>query len=261
MFAKLAQAGNPLDPVGGFGGCPRLRLRPNGLDKGGLDQPPRHNRHSGKREIEETHERLYHSGVSGGKTLTPFPGIKRRRGNKSPPPPLCLADAEYRRFQTLHDKRKELVDCIPRLRRFALALAGNQPDADDLVQSAVEKALRNLGGFQNGTRMDSWLFKITQNLWIDSRRSHKRRGGQTTLNDAMHIAGEDGRKLVEERAMIEHTRAAIASLPEEQRLAVAYVLVEGQSYKDAAHNLGVPVGTVMSRLSRARKALAAQVLG
>ncbi|MEE2692167.1 MAG: RNA polymerase sigma factor [Pseudomonadota bacterium] len=158
-------------------------------------------------------------------------------------------------------KRKELVDCIPRLRRFALALAGNQADADDLVQSAIEKALRNLGSFQNGTRMDSWLFKITQNLWIDSRRASKRRGGHTELSDAMHLAGEDGRKLVEDRAMIEDTRAAIAALPEEQRLAVAYVLVEGLSYKDAAHNLGVPIGTVMSRLSRARKTLAAQVLG
>lgn len=142
-----------------------------------------------------------------------------------------------------------------------MALAGNQADADDLVQSAVEKALRNLGSFQDGTRMDSWLFKITQNLWIDGRRSEKRRGAQASLDAALHIASEDGRKLVEDRAMIESTRAAIAGLPEEQRLAVAYVLIEGLSYKDAAHNLGVPIGTVMSRLSRARKALTAQVLG
>lgn len=109
--------------------------------------------------------------------------------------------------------------------------------------------------------MDSWLFKITQNLWIDGRRAEKRRGAQANLDAALHIAGEDGRKLVENRAIIESTRAAIAALPEEQRLAVAYVLVEGLSYKDAAHNLGVPIGTVMSRLSRARKTLTAQVLG
>lgn len=109
--------------------------------------------------------------------------------------------------------------------------------------------------------MDSWLFKIAQNLWIDNRRAEKRRGAPSKLDAALDIAGEDGRKLVEDRAIIESTRAAIAALPEEQRLAVAYVLVEGLSYKDAAHNLGVPIGTVMSRLSRARKTLTAQVLG
>lgn len=160
----------------------------------------------------------------------------------------------------LYEKRKELVACVPRLRRFALALAGNQADADDLVQSAVEKALCKLGDFHEGTRMDSWLFKITQNLWIDAQRAQRRRGMHVTLESTMHLSGEDGRKIVEDRAMIADALAAIAALPDEQRLVVAYVLVEGFSYKDAAQNLGIPIGTVMSRLSRARETLATQVL-
>ena len=160
---------------------------------------------------------------------------------------------------TLNAKRQELVDCIPRLRRFALALARDQADADDLVQAALERALRRLDDYRDGTRMDSWLFKIVQNLWIDQRRASKRRGAHADIDDAPDIVGEDGRKTVEDRAMLSDARAAIAALPEEQRLAVAYVLVDGRSYQEAADNLGVPVGTIMSRLSRARKTLLAQV--
>ncbi|MBB5518389.1 RNA polymerase sigma factor [Amphiplicatus metriothermophilus] len=158
-------------------------------------------------------------------------------------------------------QRKELVDCIPRLRRFALALAGDQSDADDLVQAAVERALRRLDGFRQDGRMDSWLFKIAQNLWIDGQRARRRRGRHVELEFAHDLVGEDGRRAAEQRAAVADARAAIARLPEAQRLVVAYVLVDGQSYRDAAANLGVPVGTVMSRLARARKTLEQAILG
>ncbi|HSM28557.1 MAG TPA: RNA polymerase sigma factor, partial [Thioalkalivibrio sp.] len=74
------------------------------------------------------------------------------------------------------DVRAELVQMLPKLRRFAIGLAGNLDDADDLVQSACERALSHLDQWQTGTRLDSWMYRIIQNLWIDRGRSHKLRG-------------------------------------------------------------------------------------
>lgn len=153
----------------------------------------------------------------------------------------------------------QMLDHLPRLRRFARALTGDVADADDLVQATVEKALRSVASFREGTRMDSWMFKIAQNLWIDQKRSADRKGVSVGLEDAVGLVGEDGRKTVERNRLLADVRAAIAELPEPQRLVVAYVLVDGQSYKEAAGHIGIPVGTLMSRLSRARKALEARV--
>ncbi len=158
------------------------------------------------------------------------------------------------------DLHAEMLAHLPRLRRFAFALTGGGADADDLVQSAVEKALLRVDSFEPGTRMDSWMFKIAQNLWIDQMRKEKRRGPSVDLDDALDLAGEDGRKTVEQRAIVSDIQTAIQGLPENQRLVVAHVLVDGQSYQEAADNLEVPVGTLMSRLARARKTLEAKVL-
>jgi len=155
--------------------------------------------------------------------------------------------------------RHEIVALIPRLRRFGLTLTGHIHDSDDLVQGAIERALKNLHRWQHGTRLDSWLFRITQNLWIDQCRANQRRDTSASIDDLPEPSGEDGRQTTENELMIRKMEFAIAALPEEQRSLVGLVLVEGLSYKEAATIVGIPIGTVMSRVARARKALAQQL--
>lgn len=151
--------------------------------------------------------------------------------------------------------RRDLVASVPKLRRFALSLTGNAVDADDLVQSACVKALKNEAQFQDGTRMDSWMYRIIQTLWIDDRRRAKSRGTAIDPEDAgLSDAGKSAR-LPEDRLMLKMAHDAMAELPDKQRTVLSLVAVEGLSYKETAETLDVPLGTVMSRLSRAREAL------
>lgn len=157
------------------------------------------------------------------------------------------------RFQ--HD----LVALVPRLRRFALSLTGNAVDADDLVQSACVKALANRAQFRDGTRMDSWMYRIIQTLWIDDRRRTQTRGAQIDPETAELSDGGRAARLPEDRMMLDQTRLAMAALPERQREVLSLIAIEGLSYKETAQILDLPVGTVMSRLSRARDALLPQL--
>jgi RNA polymerase sigma-70 factor, ECF subfamily len=150
--------------------------------------------------------------------------------------------------------RAELVSLLPRLRRFALALTGRQDSAEDLLHSAVERALRNWGAFESGRRLDSWMFKIIQNRWIDMRRAQKHASLSEALGDG-DLPGEDGREIVEMRDEMRAVRAAFGALTEDQRVVLALIVLEDLSYAQAAETLGVPIGTIMSRLSRARAAL------
>lgn len=148
--------------------------------------------------------------------------------------------------------RDELASLLPRLRRFARALTRHREDADDLVQLAVERALRHAGQWEPGTRLDSWLFRIMKNAWIDEIRARGRR-------DEVLLPEEAGEQ-VGTTPMDAHTTAmavqqAMAQLHEDHRLAVALVLVEGLSYKEAAAVLDIPIGTLTSRLARARETL------
>jgi RNA polymerase sigma-70 factor (ECF subfamily) len=155
------------------------------------------------------------------------------------------------------DFAHDLVALLPRLRRFARALAGAPDRADDLVQSACERALRARDTFQPGTRFDAWMFRILRNVWIDAGRRAGARGGEhAALDEVAEQAGWDGREVVETRLMLARTRDAIAALPPESREVVVLVCVEELSYREAAEVLDIPVGTVMSRLSRARVKLA-----
>jgi RNA polymerase sigma-70 factor, ECF subfamily len=156
------------------------------------------------------------------------------------------------------DVRDQLVALLPRLRRFARALSRNAHDADDLVQVAVERALLHLDQLKPGTRLDSWMFGITRNAWIDETRSRKRRDKVLAPEELGEQVADSSSEAPIQRLSIE---AALERLPEEQRLAVALVLVEGLAYKEAAAVLEVPIGTVTSRLARAREALEALLGG
>jgi len=161
---------------------------------------------------------------------------------------------------TYDETRRQLGEFTPRLRRFALTLTASQVDADDLVQSTFERALASLQRWEPGTRLDSWLYRIAQNLWIDQRRRARVRGTTERAED-MVLPGEDGREVTERKLMVRDAMRALASLPEEQQVVLALVSIEGLSYEEAAKVLNVPRGTVMSRLARARRAVAAYVLG
>lgn len=152
----------------------------------------------------------------------------------------------------------ELVALLPRLRRFGAGLTGSLDAADDLVQAACERALRAPERYVPGTRLDSWMFRIMQNLWIDQRRSQRRRGSSTSDPEALAaLIGSDGRRVTEASLTLETVWAAMDALPEDQRMVLVAVCVEGLGYAEAATLLEVPVGTVMSRLFRARRNLGA----
>lgn len=152
--------------------------------------------------------------------------------------------------------KAEMVTVLPRLRRFAYGLTGSPDDGDDLAQAACEKALRSLDQFTPGTRMDSWMFRIAQNLWIDRRRSQQtRRELGFDPADMEDLATADAASEMHQRLDFADVRRKVATLPDEQRAVLLLVSVEGATYKEAAEILEIPIGTVMSRLARARLAL------
>lgn len=153
--------------------------------------------------------------------------------------------------------RRELVELLPRLRRFAWVLTRSHDDAEDVVQAAVERALRHADSWQQGSRLDSWLYRIMQNLWRDELRAHRRRA--EPLESHADIVGADGREVTIRHIQSSEARQALDELPEEQRVVIALVVLEGMSYRQTADILEVPVGTVMSRLARARARLAASL--
>ena len=159
--------------------------------------------------------------------------------------------------------RAEMVALLPRLRRFARGLTGVADQADDLVQAACERAITRIEQWTPGTRLDSWMFRIVQTIWLDERRAAKVRTGEGRIEAAEAAEPEltvDGVRRMEAHLTYDAVRRAIAKLPEEQRVVMLLVCVEGQTYKEAADTLGIPIGTVMSRLARARLGLS-RVIG
>lgn len=151
--------------------------------------------------------------------------------------------------------RSDIVATLPRLRRFARALTGQAADADDIVQIAVERALMRMDQFQSGTRLESWLLSIVRNAWIDEARSRSRRGKVFAPAELGEQVGNDGVSEMHAKLEADDVWSAMRKLPEEQREAVALVCVEGLAYREAAEALGVPIGTLTSRLARGREAL------
>ncbi len=150
--------------------------------------------------------------------------------------------------------RREIVALLPRLRRFGRALARHREDADDLAQLAIERALLRADQWQPGTRLDSWIFRIMQNAWIDELRARERHARIFLPEEAGEVVGVSTRDTQDDALAIEQ---AMSCLSDEHRAVVALVLVEGMAYRDAAAVLDIPIGTLTSRLARARENLQA----
>lgn len=145
-----------------------------------------------------------------------------------------------------------IIQLLPRLRRFARTLVGNPHDADDLVQIAIERALAKSGQLRVDAPLSAWMFGILRNAWIDETRARARRNRLFAAEElgeqvADPTSGQQAESLV--------VQEAVARLSAEQREVIGLVLIEGLSYREAADILEVPVGTVTSRLARAREAL------
>ncbi len=148
--------------------------------------------------------------------------------------------------------RRELLEAVPALRAFARSLTGDADQADDLVQEAITRALTHAASYSAGTNMKAWLFTILRNQFISEIR---RRTREATDSDELALATV-GRPAAQEAGLhVRDFRRAFADLPVEQREALVLVGAEGFSYDEAASIAGCAVGTMKSRVSRARRAL------
>ena len=153
---------------------------------------------------------------------------------------------------TTETLREEIVGLLPRLRRFARTLTRNPHDADDVVQIAVERALARADQLRPDARLSSWLFGIVRNAWIDEIRSRGRESRTFAPAELGENVGDMSAGVNEDMLAVQD---AMERLPDDQRVAVGLVLVEGLSYKEAALIMDVPIGTLTSRLARAREML------
>jgi len=153
------------------------------------------------------------------------------------------------------DEAQRLVELIPRLRRYARALVGDRAGADDLVQDTLERAWTKLHLYQQGTDLRAWLFTVMHNVHVNRMRA-------TRLADPL---GDEMPELASrtqpDALVLRDLDRAIARLPADQRAVLLLVTLEEMSYEEVARTLGIPIGTVMSRLSRAREKLRAMMLG
>jgi RNA polymerase sigma factor (sigma-70 family) len=154
------------------------------------------------------------------------------------------------------DERQAIVDLIPRLRRYARALVGDRSAADDLVQDTLERAWAKFHLYRGGTDLRAWLFTVMHNVHVNRVRAQRPIDALT--DDLPEVAQ---RAAQGDSLMMRDMDRALARLPEEQREVLLLVALEDMSYEEAARALGIPIGTVMSRLSRARERLRTTMLG
>jgi len=170
------------------------------------------------------------------------------------------------------DFAEQAMEFMPALYSAALRMSRNRSDAEDLVQETYLKAYRSFGGFEQGTNLRAWLYRILTNTFINSYRSKKRRPAETELDEGedLHLFRRLGgleavlaARSAEDELMDWFTDAevknALEALPESFRIPVLLADVEGFSYKEIAEMLDIPIGTVMSRLHRGRKSLQKQL--
>jgi RNA polymerase sigma factor (sigma-70 family) len=148
--------------------------------------------------------------------------------------------------------KRELTTLLPALRRFAYSLTGSAQDADDLLQNTVERILSR--DLPNDVELVKWAFRICRNIWIDEYRARKIRHNAAQLPE-LEEPTVDGANTIYNQITLGQVNAAMNKLPDDQRSILALVAVQGMSYKEVAETLSIPIGTVMSRLARARVAL------
>jgi RNA polymerase sigma-70 factor (ECF subfamily) len=156
------------------------------------------------------------------------------------------------------DARRRLAELVPRMRRFGVALTGSRADADDLVQVACERALLRGDQLRDQTRLDGWLYGIMRHVWIDELRARQVRR-HADLDEAGEVEGTSGAAAAEGVVMLGTVRRCLQALSADHRAILILVCVDGLSYREASEVLDVPIGTVMSRLARARHELHAQL--
>ncbi|MEM6606439.1 MAG: sigma-70 family RNA polymerase sigma factor [Pseudomonadota bacterium] len=153
-------------------------------------------------------------------------------------------------------QQKELLAELRGLKRFCVSLTGSEADADDLLQGTVERLLSR--GVPADAHTARWAYRVCKNLWIDELRSREVRTRHATgviqAGEAVEVSPSAEVQSEGERSLAA-VKNALAALPEEQRLSLTLVAVEGKSYAEAAEILEVPIGTIMSRIARARKQL------
>lgn len=151
---------------------------------------------------------------------------------------------------------ESIVELIPRLRRYARALAGDRAAADDLVQDTLERAWAKLHLYRRGTDLRAWLFTVMHNLHVNQLRAAR---PGTQLDEEMPELAQPAREI--DTLVLRDLDLAIRRLPPDQREVLLLVALEEMSYAEAAGTLGIPIGTVMSRLARAREKLRAMLSG
>jgi RNA polymerase sigma factor (sigma-70 family) len=154
------------------------------------------------------------------------------------------------------NEAERLVELIPRLRRYARALVGDRASADDLVQDTLERAWAKLHLYRRGTDLRAWLFTVMHNVHVNKVRATR---VTDTLEDELPELAQ--RASQGDTLLVRDLDRAIARLPSEQRAVLLLVTLEEMSYEEVARALGIPIGTVMSRLSRAREKLRMMMLG
>lgn len=160
---------------------------------------------------------------------------------------------EFVRVERVPGFFNDLEAEIPHLRRYALFLTKSRENADDLTQACLERAISRAHLWQEGTNLRAWLFKIMYNLFISERRSAAR---VVRMNEAADLSGESSTQASQHHAVeLGRVGDAIDAMPEEQRSVLILVVVEGMTYEEVAETMDIPVGTVRSRLSRAREAM------
>jgi len=150
--------------------------------------------------------------------------------------------------------KQEITGILDNLRRFAFSLTGEKQDAYDLLQETIVRMLEK--NVPDDADVRKWAFRVCKNIWLDQLRAQKVRRLWAEKTAFEIDNSQDGQKIADEHIALEEVKQIMAELPEDQRTILSLVAVEGFSYKETAEMMNVPVGTVMSRLSRARAAIA-----
>lgn len=153
----------------------------------------------------------------------------------------------------------EIIELVPTIRRFAFSLTGSPEDADDLLQGTIERVLTR--GVPEDVNLTKWMFRVCRNMWIDEYRARKVRLEAAQKPELSGESVVDGEREVHGQITLSEVNRAMDTLPDDQRSVISLVAVEGLSYREVSEILSIPIGTVQSRLSRARAALADLLAG